>query len=390
MTLPECDIDLFSDETLQNTERAYRRLRDAGAVVFLPKNDLFAVTHHEAVRFALRADKTLINAKGVAANPMINDIGGNATLTSDGDTHSRRRSVLMRPLMPPALAAVKDRIDETADELVQALVTRGEFCGVKDFASHLPLNIVADLVGLEEAGRENMLDWAAATFDALGPENERTKSALGLALGLFQYVNELGPDRVKPNGWAAAVLAEVDTGNISIEEAAGMVIDYTAPSLDTTILASAHMLWRLSTTPGAFDALKADPGLIPSMVLESVRLASPIRAFTRFAERDYVTDHGTAPAGARAAILYASANWDERRYEDADQFKIDRNPRDHVGWGHGPHVCAGMHLARMEMEALARALVAHVSSIETGTPEPILNNVLQGFKSLPVTIKAVS
>ncbi|MEO0465823.1 MAG: cytochrome P450 [Pseudomonadota bacterium] len=386
MAITEADIDLFGDDTLLNTERAYKHLRDTGAIVFLPHNDLFAVTRFDAVRLALRSDRSLVSSRGVAANDMINGKGGNATLTSDGDTHLRRRSVLMRPLTPPALADVKQRINETADRLVRDLVSRDSFCGIKDFASHLPLTIVAELVGLEEAGRENMLEWAAATFDALGPENDRTMNALGLALGLFEYVHQLRPERLKPDGWAAAVFRELETGNISAEEAAGMIIDYTAPSLDTTILATGHMLWRLATTPGAFDALKANPDLIPSMVLESVRLASPIREFTRFAETDYETEHGTIPAGSRVAMLYASANWDERHYDGADEFRIDRNPRDHVGWGHGPHVCAGMHLARMEMEALARALVGQVSAIETDAPVPILNNVLQGFGALPTRL----
>ena len=388
MGIPSVDTDLFGDETLEETQTVYRSLRDAGAVVRLPTNGLYAVTHFDAVRAALRADSILISRCGVAANDVLNNTQGNATITSDGEIHSRRRAVLMRPLMPGALKAVHDRIRAAADQLVETLIERDEFCGVADFARVLPVSIVGEMVGLEESGRENMLEWAAATFNALGPMNQRTTDALETALGLLKYVQTLTPDRVKPNGWAAGLFKEVASGGLSAEEGAMMVVDYVAPSLDTTILATAHMLWQLGQSPKQFRQLKENPSLIGSMVNESVRLGSPIRSFTRFCATDYETEDGTIPEGSRVAVLYASANWDERHYPDPEIFQIDRNPRDQVGWGHGVHLCAGKHLARMEMEALARALIEKVSVIEVGEPTPILNNLLQGFAALPAKLAA--
>ncbi|MEM1366315.1 MAG: cytochrome P450 [Pseudomonadota bacterium] len=386
MTIPSSDIDFFGDETLQNTEAAYKALRDIGPIVYCEPNDLYVVAHYDAVRAALRADDILINGKGVAANELINSAPPDATLTSDGETHNRRRAILMRPLGPRAIHDISDRISGTADQLVQDLKTRKSFCGVKDFASHLPVSIVAELVGLTEDGRENMLSWAAATFDALGPLNERAQNALPMAGSLLHYTAGLTPDQVRSDGWAGRILAEADAGTITPAEATMMVVDYVAPSLDTTILASAQLLWSLGTTPGAFDQLKADPSLVNSAVNEAVRRASPIRAFTRFADTDYVTDYGTIPAGSRVPVMYASANWDERHYQNPQDYQIDRNPRDHVGWGHGAHTCAGMHLARAEMEALCRALIKHASSIQVAKPERILNNVLQGFSTFESTI----
>ncbi|MEL6236836.1 MAG: cytochrome P450 [Pseudomonadota bacterium] len=387
MSLPKSDIDLFSDHTLLNTEAVYRDLRALGPMVHLPKNDLYAVTSFDAVRNALRADSVLLSGHGVAANDVINGVDGHATIVSDGDVHTRRRAVLMRPLMPGALKTLRAQIDDTADRLVRELLARGTFDAVTDFAAHLPLSIVVDLVGLDEAASRKMLGWAAATFNALGPMNSRTEHALEVALELVGYVKTLGPDTLKPGSWAQRPFFEIETGSLSPPEAAMMVVDYVAPSLDTTILASAHMLWRLAITPGAFDAMKADQDLIRGIVNESVRLASPIRSFTRYAGAAYETDHGSIPKGKRAAILYASANWDDGHYAQADQFKTDRNPRDHVGWGHGAHSCAGMHLARMEMEALARALARHVRELGVGTPVPLMNNLLQGFQALPAWLR---
>ena len=165
-----------------------------------------------------------------------------------------------------------------------------------------------------------------------------------------------------------------------------MVLDYVAPALDTTILAAGEMLWRLAVTPGAYGAIRDNPELIKGVVNEAVRMGSPIRGFTRLATQDFDVGGQTIPAGDRALILFASANRDERRYDAPDAFDINRNPRDHVGWGHGPHVCVGMHLARLELEILLETLVAQVTRIEVDTPTLVRNNVLQGFSRLPTRL----
>lgn len=119
------------------------------------------------------------------------------------------------------------------------------------------------------------------------------------------------------------------------------------------------------------------------MINEVVRLASPIRGFTRSVAEDYQVGDITIPRGERVLVLFASANHDERHYEDPSRFDVHRNPRDHVGWGHGAHTCVGMHLARLEMEVLLRGLLDHVERLAVASPTPIQNNVLQGFKALP-------
>ncbi|MEO1080246.1 MAG: cytochrome P450 [Pseudomonadota bacterium] len=386
MNTPVSDIDLYSDDTLENTRAVYSELRDLGAVVYLKSNDLYAITRFDAVRTALRADKVLINGEGVAANEVINGAPKDTTITSDGETHNHRRTILRRPLLPKSLESLHERVGDSADALVRDLLGRDSFCGVADFASHLPVSIVADLVGLSDQGKDNMLEWAAATFNALGPLNPRCEEALPVALQAVDYVLGLTPDAVREAGWAHRVLMGREEGELSPAEASMMVLDYVAPSLDTTILATAHMLWRLGSTSGAFAALKADSALVESVVTESVRLASPIRCFTRLAQSDFGIEGSVLPAGSRAAVLYASANWDERHFPNAEEFRVDRNPRDQLGWGHGVHTCAGMHLARLEMESLLRSMIRHVDVIEVGEPEPLMNNILQGFAALPASL----
>jgi len=258
------------------------------------------------------------------------------------------------------------------------------------FAAHLPVTIVAELVGLDAWARKRMLRWAAAAFNTLGVMNLRGLAAVPLMRGLARYVRHLDRRDVTPGGWADRLFEAADRGVISPSEARAMVIDYVAPALDTTILATGHMLWRLAVTPGAYDAVRAEPALIASVVNESVRLASPIRGFTRYAAEAFELEGATIPKGDRALILFASANRDPRHYPDADAFEVRRNPRDHVGWGHGPHTCVGMHLARLEMEILLAALVERIERVEADRPTPAWNNVLQGFARLPARLTPIS
>jgi cytochrome P450 len=131
--------------------------------------------------------------------------------------------------------------------------------------------------------------------------------------------------------------------------------------------------------------LKADHALIPAAIEEAVRLESPVRAFARVATCDIDFDGYTLPEGGRVLVMYASANRDERRWEDPDRYRIDRPGLGaQLGFGQGRHACAGMHLARLEMRALLKAMVKRVVRIEADEPTYALNNVLRGFAALPV------
>lgn len=384
---PSLQDDPYSDALLRDPYAFYRRVRDSAPAVWLPKRNLWAIGRYDDVRAALRSDTILVSGHGVAANDRVNRGTAPITLTSDGEVHVRRRRVLMQPVMPASLTSLRAQLEGEADRLITRLATGREFDAVARFASHLPVSVVAQLVGLDDKGCKNMLRWAAATFNALGVMNARGMVSMPALLDLGRYVQNLDRTRVKPGGWADKLFEAAESGDLSIEEARAMVIDYVGPALDTTILATAHLLWLLATTSGAYDALRAEPELASGVVHEAVRLASPIRGFTRLAVEDYPMGDVTIPKGSRVLVLFASANHDERHYNDPDTFDIRRNPRDHVGWGHGRHMCVGMHLARMEMQVLLETLVRRVARISVGKPTYIKNNVLQGLKRLPAVLQ---
>ena len=382
--------DLYGRAHLDDPYPAYRQIRDMGSAVWMSRRRMWAIGRFADVRAALRADTVLVSGLGVAANDQVNAARSPITLTSDGEEHARRRLALAQPLTPGPLKELRSRLEAEAEQVVEGLADGQVFDAVARFASHLPVSVVADLVGLNATGRKNMLRWAAATFDVLGVLNARGLAAMPQVIELGRYIRTISRADVMPGGWADRLFEAAERGALSAEEARAMTIDYVGPALDTTILATAEMVWRLATTPEAYATLRAEPELVGSVVNESVRIASPIRGFTRFAAEDYEAGDVTIPKGQRVLVLFASANRDERRYADPDGFDVRRNPRDHVGWGHGAHTCVGMHLARLEMEVLLRSLIARVDHIEVaGAPERIRNNVLQGFKTLPVRFHPV-
>lgn len=379
--LPVLDLDLFSDDAIADPYPAYQKIRDAGPVVWLSQYDMWAVGRYDGVRAALRADSTLLSGKGVAMNDLLNGNGSSNTLVSDGDEHRRLRSTLIKPMMPKALEEVRKEVQTRADQLIDHLLLQDSFDGMGDFSQHLPVTIVSFLIGLPEEGREQMLDWAAAIFNALGPMNERGQAAFPILMQAGRYVSKLEAGELPPEGWAAGLHRAAENGMIELDDVSKLIFDYVAPSLDTTIFGTGHMLYQLGRNPSEFDRIKADRSLIPSAVNEALRIGSPVKAFTRLADSEYQNGDVCIPAGERVVILYGAANHDERKYPQPEEFRVERNPKDHVSYGYGVHRCAGAHLAQLEMECLLDAMARKVTRVEVEDPEPFPSNMLSGFAS---------
>jgi len=375
---PSLPVNLYADDVLADPRDVFARIREAGPVVWLPRHRMYAIGRFADVRAALRNDTVYRSGAGVAANQLSNRLGRHTTLFSDDEAHGRRRKVLMRSLAAKALADIEPQVDA----LIERLLTTGWFEAATQFSAHLPLGIVAELVGVPEGG-ERMLRWAAATFDALGPMNRRGLRSAGTSLGLLRYTRRLSPGRVRPGSWAASVFDARERGELSTAEARALCIDFIAPALDTTILASTHLLWALANQPDAWQQIRNDPALIPWAVIENVRLASPIRGFTRHVIEEQEVGGVPIPAGARVVLLFGAANLDETEFPQPERFDLTRGNRIQLGWGHGAHTCVGIHLAKLEMQALLRAMTPRIDAIHVRSPQRLRNNTLQGLARLP-------
>jgi cytochrome P450 len=384
---PESTVDLYSDEALLDPYPHYRALRAAGGAVWLSRHDMFVLSRYQDVRDALRNWEVFSSASGVTMNQPMNDALAGNTLCSDAPKHDVLRGVIAKPLSPIAVRSLTEEIDAEAERLVERLVARRRFDAATDLAQHLPVSIVSNLVGLPESGRERMLEWAAANFNCFGPLNQRTVTAFDTVKEMIHYAyTEAVPGKLKPGGWAAMIYEAADRGEIRHDQCPAMMNDYMGPSLDTTIFATANAVWLFANHPEQWDAIRADPSLIPNAVNEVLRLESPIQGFSRMVTRDHVVDGVTIPAGSRTIVLYGSANRDERKWEDPERFDVRRRASEHLAFGQGPHTCVGMPLARLEIKALLAALAKRVKRFELGETRRAMNNVLRGFEKVEVTV----
>jgi cytochrome P450 len=384
---PASDVDIYADEHIIEPYGAYRELRDAGPIVWMNRYQAWAVARYENVREVLKDFDTFSSGRGVALNDPLNEVAKGTTLGSDPPEHDEYRDIVAHSLTPRALAERRGAIEEQANRLVESLVERGSFDAVTDLAQVLPLSVVPEFIGLPQQGRDRMLDWASATFNALGPLNERGRQSLPAVAEMAQYAAErVGARDLAPGGLGAGVLAAADAGRITLEQCPALLIDYLAPSLDTTISAVGSAIWLFATHPGQWDAIRANPGLIPNAFNEVLRLETPIRGFCRHVSRPTAYHDVMLDEGDPVLVLYASANRDERKWANPDDFDITRRCADHVGFGYGIHSCAGQGLARIEAHAVLAALAKRVERIELDTSSRGVNNVIRAFASVRVTV----
>lgn len=368
----------------------YRRLRRLGPVVWLSRHGVYALPRYAECKATLRDDATFISGNGVALNPISNRLSRGTTLNSDAAAHDRRRKLVAHRLLPRALRELADTVDQQAAAIVDAAVRRRTIDAVDDLASALPLAVVPDLVGWPRDERGLLIDRGGASFDMLGPLNRRAVKSFPRSLQMLRFARRVVRRRTVLEGSIVdELLAAVDAGTVSRAQCTALMIDYIAPSLDTTISAISNAVYLLASHPEQWRLLKDDPGLIPNAVNEIVRYESPLRAFARLARRDTEIAGTAIPAGARVLVIYASANRDESEWKDPDTFDIRRDAGRHLGFGNGAHACAGQALARLETAAMLRALIDRVDRIHiSGPPTWAENNIIRRHQSLPVTLES--
>ena len=321
--VPSYDVDFYAEGVIADPYPHYSAMRALGPLVWLPQNGLYAITRYAEVKQALSDHHILISGQGVAGNAKANALATANLLASDPPLHDHLRKVVGAPVMPDRLAAMRPRIMASAEALIDRLLVREGFDGMSDLAHYLPVSIVSELVGLPEAGRENMLRWAAATFDMLGGKNARLDEALPIVMEMRAYCeHQATRENVREGGWVAMLYDAAEAGLIEAQKVPVLMRDYLGPALDTTIFATGHLLHQLGQSPDQWQILRESPNLIPNAINEAIRHESPIRAFTRVAAEDYQVGDHILPKGARVLVLYASANRDERQWDNPEVFDI--------------------------------------------------------------------
>jgi cytochrome P450 len=320
-------------------------------------------------------------------------------ITMDPPKHRKYRKVASPVFTPQAL----NRIDETVQASAKRLVNRlyesqrngeGSCDFVTDVAVPHPLRILATMLGVPEADEPTILRLTQQLFAGDDPEFKRPEAdrdeafrQLGIEILTF-FMKVIGDRRASPRGDLASLLAnaKVDGAPMGDIETLGYYLIVFTAGHDTTRNSLAGGMLALIENPAEREKLRRDPaGRVVDAVEEIVRWTTPVNYMMRTAASDYELDGTKIHAGERLLLFYASANRDEDVFEAPFEFKIDRHPNPHLGFGTGEHFCLGSHLARRSQRALFNELVGRLEDVElTGPPERLAASFVAGVKHLPM------
>jgi cytochrome P450 len=320
----------------------------------------------------------------------------------DPPQHRSYRKVASPFFTPRAMKHIDSIVDDSAKKVISKLATdagEGECDFALDVAIKHPLRILSTTLGVPREQEPRILELTNQLF---APEDEELGIAglntpdeidpqaviLKLGLELYQLFEPIIADRrANPRDDLASLLANarIDGEPMGPMETLGYYLITFTAGHDTTKNALAGGIHQLATNPNEFAKLKRNPELIPAAVEEMVRWASPVNYMKRTATRDVVVNGQQISAGEEVILFYASGNRDEEVFDAPFEFRADRKPNPHVGFGHGEHFCLGAHLARRSQRALLRELARRLEHVElAGEPEWIKSSFVVGLKHLPI------
>ncbi len=307
----------------------------------------------------------------------------------DDPDHRTYQKLTHAWFQPRQLRQLEERIARLARESVDRLRSFGGECDyVNDVSVWYPLRIIMMILGLPDEDEERLLKITQAYFGGGDPEMQRGSDLIKATLDYIEYFKEVVADRRRhPRDDVASIIAnsEIDGKPIGDFEAYSYYIALASAGHDTTSSTVAGGLLALIENPDELGKLRAKPDLIPVAVEEMVRWVSPVKHFFRTAVEDYELRGRKIRAGDHLLMCYPSANRDEEVFDHPFAFLADRSPNRHLGYGYGIHACIGQHLARAEMIALFRELLARVDHVElAGRPSWTETSFLGGIKRLPI------
>jgi cytochrome P450 len=350
---------------------------------------VFIVYRYEEVQQMLRDNETFSSA--IIIDAFGDVLGKHVMLGMDEPEHGRHRSLVAKAFSQKAMARWEDElVGKVGNELIDQFATRGRADLVKEFTFPYPTQIIASLLGLPRKDYPQFQRWSISLLSfTINPERGRAAS-----LALEEYFTPiLAARREEPRDDLISGLAqaEIDGQKLSDEEIFSFLRLLLPAGVETTYRSLGNMLFGLLSNTDQLDAIRADRSLLPQAIEEAVRWEPPLLTITRVATRDTELAGVPIPAGSSVMPMLGAANRQDDRYPDPDRFDIFRSARAHIGFGHGVHVCLGMHLARLEMRVAVNLLLDRLPNLRLdpeGDDPHIRGQVFRSPTSLPVLFDA--
>ncbi|WKG01775.1 cytochrome P450 [Mycolicibacterium sp. HK-90] len=351
---------------------------------------VFIVYRYEDAQQMLRDNLTFSSSGVIAAFGPV--LGERVMLGMDEPVHGRLRSLVSKAFSQKALARWEDElVGRVANELIDKFAADGKVDLVKAFTFDYPSRIIAGLLGLPEADYPQFQRWSISLLSwIINPERGLAASA-----ALCEYFAPiLQARRAEPKEDMISLLAEaeIDGENLTDEEIFSFLRLLLPAGVETTYRSLGNLLFALLSDTTQLEAVRADRSLLPQAIEEAVRWNPPLLTITRTTTCDTELGGVHIPEGCSVMPMLGSANRQEDRWPDPDEFDIFRTAKGNLGWGHGVHVCLGMHLARLEMRTAVNLLLDRLPNFrldpDAGDPH-IRGQIFRSPTSLPVLFDPV-
>ena len=396
-TAPQIDLISTNSFAEGHPWAQYAWLRANDPVHWHPEPDgpgFWAITKYDDVRTISRQPRTFSSfARGVMM-PEPDEMGLLAArqmmLNMDPPQHDRFKLLVSRGFTPRNAQLLSDRIAVLARDIVDDVIDRGQCDLVHDIAGRLPSGLIAELMGIPRVDGERLYELTEimhTTDDAIAPP-EKKGMAITEMLNYAQQVADA--KRANPSDDIASTLvqAQVDGDRLTDAEFQWFFLLLVNAGGDTTRNLLAAGMQMLFDSPDQRARLMADiDGLLPTAVEEMLRYSSPVVHFRRTAMHDTVLRNQQIREGDKLVVFYGAANRDEEVFVEPDRFDVGRSPNPHMAFGGGgPHLCLGLHVARIEIVAMLREMLTRMPDMTAAGPRQTLaSNFIAGVRTMPVT-----
>ena len=323
---------------------------------------------------------------GVTAEQL--DLTKALLINHDAPEHTRLRKIVSRLFTPRAVTALEDKLAVAARDIVAAAAAKDSGNFVDDVAMGLPLQAIADLIGVPEADRERLFHWTNSIMNTDDPDFDSDPTTANAELMGYAYTMAEERRRCPADDIVTRLVqADLDGEAMSDVEFAFFVILLAVAGNETTRNAMTHGMNAFFEHPDQWELFKRDRP--ETAIDEIIRWATPVHCFQRTALEDVELGGVTIREGQRAGLFYSSANFDESVFDRPFDFDISRNPNPHLAFGgNGAHFCIGANLARMEIKLIFNELADQVPDItKLAEPQRLRSGWINGVKQLEVAYR---
>ena len=345
----------------------YRRLRDEAPLYYAPDADLWALTRFDDVQAAAQDWETFSSTAGGTGNDVddtyqlflpAGDLAG-----VDPPVHTRLRGALRLAFSPSALRArFEPIVRRKVNELIDPFAGAGHADFARDLARPVPGTTMFSWFGFPETDHPQLLAWFGEMLERDPGRKALPARAIAGRDALRDYIRATAADRRahRREDLISFLVDAVAAGQMSDDELLGGSMLLFVAGITTTSGLISNSLLHLARFPDQRALIRRDPSILPAAIEELVRFDAPIQALARTATRDIAIHDGLIPAGRQVALVWASANRDERRWADPDRLDVTRAPQRHVAFGDGIHHCLGAPLARLEARIVFEELFRRI------------------------------